>query len=343
VKFESQFGDVIMDISETGKIKVTSNIPFLKVNKEFDDMKEAKKEYEKAITKLKEILSEFERISEIKSSDTKLFNQLYKHFLNFSKILLYGPTGTGKTFTAIQVLKKMKEEKKIDDYLIFTFSSSMEDIDLLGKFIPQTDKTLKFSESLFLDFLKRNKNKNTAILFDEFNRASAKTLNILIPALDERDGKVIIENFINNEKIEIPAKNIKFIFTANFGGDYAGTFQIDEAILNRINIALFCDYQDDVETKILDSYRLNSDIKRFIKELTIFLREAQKQGLCRPFTTRDVKTTAKLLKHFRDLSDKKAIYEAILPVLYKISKYDNLGYPDEEFLNEVKKFIEGDE
>ena len=346
MKHETKFGTISIVPKENG-FKVVSDIPFKKINKFFP-----KEKYDDAVSffnslkkEVDDVINEIEKTRKtITTSKSYIFNKLLKMInSDFRKILLYGPTGTGKTFTAIEVLKKLKSENKISDFIIFTFSSGMEDIDLLGKFIPDEKKTLKFSESELLKFMKENRDKKIAVVFDEFNRANSKTLNILIPLLDGRNGQVVVNNYVNNETITLPENNVVFIFTANFGAGYSGTFQLDDAILNRVELAIFCDYQETIEDMILEE--LPKEKRDIAKKIREFFREAYKQGLCNPFTTRDLKVLVKLL--FRADMTVNSIYSELLPILHKIVKIDPQGYPDTEFLEDFKNFLkkelEGDE
>ena len=129
------------------------------------------------------------------------------------------------------------------------------------------------------------------------------------------------------------------MFTANFGGGYSGTFTLDEAILNRMEIAIFCDYQTELEDEIINSMIKDSKIRTLAKKIRDFFRDAYKQGLIHPFSTRDVKVMAKLL-NAAGSTDPAAVLEALLPLIYKIVKVDPLGYPDNEFIEEFKKFLE---
>jgi len=339
MKYENKYGVVELKALDDG-FEVVSTVPFNKASQKFGG-----KEYDKAVKFFKEVKSAVEKVIKemetVRKSVVSSKSVIHKQLNNilkkeFKRVLLYGPTGTGKTYTIIEVLKEMKDKKKLDDYLVVTFSSGMEDIDILGKFIPDSGKVIRFQPSELYEFIEKNKDKKVAVVFDEFNRANSRTLNILIPMLDGRNGEVVINNFIKGETVAIPEKNVVFLFTANFGASYSGTFSLDEAILNRIDLCIFCDYQKEVEEAIMDE--LPEDKKKLLKEIRDFFRDAFKQGIIHPFTTRDLKNAVVLIQSASMDSD--SIFKNLKPVLDKLVKVDPQGYPDEEFCNEFKQFLQ---
>ncbi len=337
MKYKTRYGTLKLEILDN-KIQVVSDFPFNKFKKEFtsSQFNEAVDFFKKKRDEIDKVVEELEKKKKEKSVESKLFNKIMNLLdRNGRKILLYGPTGTGKTYVLLNVCKKLKEEKKINDYLIFHMSSGMEDIDLLGKFIPQSDKSLKFEESQLVKYIKKAEKERIIIILDEFNRVHSKALNILIPLLDEKDGYVYLNNYIKNEIIRVPAKNVAFFLTANFGGNYVGTYKIDSAILNRVDYCLFVDYQDDVEEQIVSD--LPDDKQKFLFELRNFLRDLYKNGSIEPFSTRDFKILAREIETVELTFEK--VWDILQPIIYKIVKTDMFGFPDEETLTEIKQFV----
>jgi len=338
MKYETKYGVVELKALESG-FELVSTVPFKKYSRQFgsNEYNKAVKQFKQVKKDVEKVIKEMETVRKTVVSSKSVINKQLNSIMKkgFKKILLYGPTGTGKTYTVIEMLKELKKQKKLDDYLVVTFSSGMEDIDILGKFIPDSGKVIKFQPSELYEFMKKNKDKKVAIVFDEFNRANSRTLNILIPMLDGRNGEVVINNFIKGETVAIPENNVSFLFTANFGASYSGTFSLDEAILNRIDLCVFCDYQKEVEEAIMDE--LPKDKKKLLKEIVDFFRDAFKQGMIHPFTTRDLKNSVVLMQSVS--MDLDGVFEGLKPVLDKLVKVDPQGYPDTEFYKEFKEFL----
>jgi len=339
MKYETKYGTLEILLKENDLFEVKCDVPFMEYSKNYSSLASAKKEYSELKEELDALIEKMEAKKEKTISEELPIYKTVRNALSLSgakRILLYGPTGTGKTRTLYELAKQMKNKGEINDFLLFVCSTGMEDLDFLGKFVPKSGGELVFEESIFTKYVKRAKTEKILIILDEFNRAKAKALNILIPLLDAKDGVVRLNNFINGEIIEVPEENIMFFLTANFGGGYAGTNIIDAALLNRIDVALFVDYQAELEEKLVED--LSNEKAQFLKELVKFLRKMYQSGLIEPFSTRDL-ITAKQIIDKVNIEDKKKVYQHLLPILYKLVKYDQLGYPDEEVLTDIEKFI----
>jgi len=338
MKTTTVFGDIILDIVDKG-IEVKTDIPFLDEHKIFSksEFEEAEKLYYELVAKAKE--AEEKYLKRRESMEIGLTKEL-RQFIDqgFWKILLYGPTGTGKTHAIVSLCEKLKDDGKILDYVLFTGASGMEDVDILGKFIPTRDG-LEFSVSELVKVLEKAKHGKVAIIVDEVNRIPPKTLNIFVPLLDEKSGKIRINNFVKNEIIEIPVQNVIFFFAANFG-NYSGTYDLDSALLNRMDIVLEVDYQEELEDKIMSS--LPPDTKQTLESTVSFLRSLFKKGLIEPLSTRDVVNMVKLLT-IKNPKNRNEFYETIKPVINKIVPKTPQGYIDSDINNEIKTFITEDD
>lgn len=60
--------------------------------------------------------------------------------------------------------------------------------------------------------------------------------------LDPVTGMYEVNNFMKDEVIKIKKENVIFFCTANLGGGYSGTNDLDEALFDRFNKIAFVDY-----------------------------------------------------------------------------------------------------
>jgi len=143
---------------------VKSTVPFKRAEKSFKSVEKAKEFYQQLVAEIKEIVEEMEKErAKTLAKNSSLFSRVLKLAKQYRIILLYGPTGTGKTFTCREVCKQLIDDGVIDDFYQITMTSGMEDIDLLGKFIPDVHGNLRFLESEFLQFIRRAEKERIAI------------------------------------------------------------------------------------------------------------------------------------------------------------------------------------
>lgn len=87
---------------------------------------------------------------------------------------------------------------------------------------------------------------NYVICFDEYNRIEPDIHNTLFPLLDH-EGRTVV----HGETIAV-TKRVVFIATVNLGHQYTGTYQLDEAIINRFQLFVeVSELPPDEETKVL--------------------------------------------------------------------------------------------
>jgi MoxR-like ATPase len=165
--------------------------------------------------------------------DEELWYYLVRNVFKYKNTLLIGPTGTGKT-EIVQILsKKMRRELGIIDM------GGMQD-PVAGLIGVHRLNDQGFSEFDFADLPRLIQNPSN-ILLDELSRAPASANNILFPMTDARR---YLPAAIATSKVarQIPVhEEVCFIATANLGGEYTGTNQIDRALLDRF-IPIELDY-----------------------------------------------------------------------------------------------------
>ena len=311
-----------------------------KVYFDFEKAEEAKKLFEEMkdeiilkIMEIREILDVlFEKSTSKDTIETNLTKQLKEDFRLGDRIFLYGETGTGKTKSIITTLEEKKDMGILDDFIVIPISSGMEDVDLLARYTPTEKGNLKIVESSLSEIMRKAKKERVAVVFDEINRAPAKTLNIILKLIDNVEKTFKLNNFVTNETIEAPAKNISFYATANLGG-YAGTFRLDEALFDRFNKVKYVGYQNDLEEILVG--KLFGDAKEKVLKIRQDLRKLYRENILpSPFSTR------MLINWGNEYSIRKDLFTSALETfIYRLIDINNFGQPSEEQIKEIEKII----
>lgn len=144
-------------------------------------------------------------------------------------ILLTGPTGTGKSQTAIAVAKQLGRE------LFYMNLGATQDPRgaLIGNTHFGKDQGTFFNESAFV---KAIQTPNTVILLDEVSRAHPEAWNILMTVLDPGQRYLRLDEAVNAPTIKV-AEGVSFVGTANIGSEYTAVRVMDRALLDRFVIA----------------------------------------------------------------------------------------------------------
>lgn len=144
-------------------------------------------------------------------------------------ILLTGPTGTGKSQTAIAVAKALGRE------LFYINLGATQDPrgSLIGNTHFGKEQGTFFNESAFVRAIQT---ENTVILLDELSRAHPEAWNILMTVLDPGQRYLRLDEAVNAPTVKV-AKGVSFIGTANIGGEYTAVRVMDRALLDRFVIA----------------------------------------------------------------------------------------------------------
>ncbi len=243
-------------------------------------------------------------------------------------ILLYGPTGSGKTHTVLEVVK----EESLPPYQI-NITNGLEDIDLLQKLIPDPEngKWQRIEGELVKAFRHAQKEK-VAILLEEVSRSSKSLRNLLIKAMDKKDNAYTLHDFTSGEYITVPAENIVWIATANLGSSYGDTSELDPALMRRFSLTVFVDYDTKKELEIL---------KRIVGEATAkamvdFARKIRDNYLAGrlPYPM-DTGTLVEWAEMTAETGD--PIESAEMVFLYRIVERDSFGYPEKGQLEVIRE------
>lgn len=276
--------------------------------------------------------SEFDKFEKLKTSFTAWASGTYRLG---DRVLLYWPTGTGKTFDFLATVEQMKKDGKLDEYAICGITEGYEDMDFLAYIVP-SDKGIKYVEKDVVRLLRdAAAGKKVAILLDELNRWSKSFLNLVLKLLDAVDGKTYtLNNFIKDEQIVIPIENILFFATMNLWGKYVGTNALDEALFDRFNIVQFKGYNKDVEDDIANNFGW---FKKEAMGVISHIRDLHKEGEIRaPISTRGVKMWAEaFINSPKSRDDMWWTFSYVL--LNRLISVDDFGNPNGEEIAIIMK------
>ena len=255
------------------------------------------------------------------------------------RVMLYGPTGTGKTYDFLSSVSAMKEAGLVDDMEKITVTDWFDDLDFLAHIIP-TPQGIRYQENRIVElFREASQGKKIAILIDELNRGNKSFLNFMLSLLDPVNGNTYtFNNFINDEIIEVPMENVFFMATMNLGGKYTGTNSLDEALFDRFNIVQYKGYNADVESKMLDVFGTHKDgVKSIIDTIRLL---AQGGEIRAPISTRGIKIWAEMF--INTTQTPQDIYNTFsYCLLNRLTSVDDYGNPNQdEIVTILSKFKE---
>jgi hypothetical protein len=139
------------------------------------------------------------------------------------KVMMVGPSGYGKT----TVPKLFAQATGMNFYRMNC--ATVRDPEEWFGYREAVDGSTKFFRS---EFAKAIEAGNLVVVLDEFNRLEPWLHNTLFPLLDD-DGKTVV----HDEEFKI-GPNVIVVGTINSGYRYTGTFELDEALLNRFEFII---------------------------------------------------------------------------------------------------------
>jgi len=260
----------------------------------------------------------------IETGDTDLaeFEDAMKQCKN---VLLEGPTGSGKTSLVRKYCAKHQKP-----YRRLSLNGGITVEDLVGHYV------LKSNESPWIDgILTRAVREGWILAVDEINAASPEVLFVLNSLLD--DERILILSAKDGEVIK-PHPDFRLIATMNPSEQgYAGTNEMNEALMDRFHTIMIIDYNTRVEEKILKQMGVDSEKRASVMEFTKKIREAYaKSEIFTPWSTRSIINFAesliqgkeKLMVNRFKLSDRDTVRDLMDTFIYKTKPVD--GPKDEE-------------
>ena len=249
-------------------------------------------------------------------------------------ILLTGPTGTGKSQTAIAVAKQLGRE------LFYMNLGATQDPrgTLIGNTHFSKDQGTFFNESAFV---KAIQTPNTVILLDEVSRAHPEAWNILMTVLDPGQRYLRLDEAVNAPTITV-AEGVSFIGTANIGGEYTAVRVMDRALLDRFVIAEIPHLMPKEESMLVQQIfpAINKTAAENLAEIAASTRievRSESAKISTPISTRSVVEMAGLI------CDGFTLSECAEVAIYPLYSPDGGLQSERTFVKQlVQKFVSDD-
>ena len=249
-------------------------------------------------------------------------------------ILLTGPTGTGKSQTAIAVAKALGRE------LFYINLGATQDPrgSLIGNTHFGKEQGTFFNESAFVRAIQT---EDTVILLDELSRAHPEAWNILMTVLDPGQRYLRLDEAVNAPVVHV-AKGVSFVGTANIGGEYTAVRVMDRALLDRFVIAEIPHLEPKEESMLLKRIfpelpKIEADNLAEIAGQTRMEYRSESAKISTPISTRSVVEMAGLIM------DGFTLQECAEVAIYPLYSQDGGMQSERTFVKQlVQKFVKDD-
>lgn len=218
-------------------------------------------------------------------------------------VLLIGETGTGKT-SLVRYLSSMTNNgfRRVNH----NGGTTVEDI--VGKILVDTERGTYWIDGVLIDAMR----KGHWYLADEINAASAE-INFVYHSLLDDDRYIVLSE--NNGEIVRPHLNFKFFGAMNPTTEYAGTKEMNKALMSRFAVYKIDFPSPKTEIKILSERTgIKAELaSRMVKFAASLRSQHSKQKIDYVFSTRDLIMWAQMFRHLN-----KYIPSAEMSVLNKV-------------------------
>lgn len=225
-------------------------------------------------------------------------------------LLLEGHTGTGKTYTIMQLAKELGKELHV-----INVSGELTVDSILGQQSLQ-DGNVTWHDGVLVHAMKNG----DWVLFDEMNTALPEVLTVINGVLD--DSRSVTLPNKDNSRVEAH-KDFRFIGTQNpSGGDYAGTGRLNSALLNRM-VRVEIGFMDPM--KEVEALKTHSKLKDGTLSVLVSIADytrRDRNGFSEPISTRDLVKIVRLRDN-GGITLKDAI-TIVLKDKYEKSDYDRI-------------------
>ena len=156
-------------------------------------------------------------------------------------VLMIGETGTGKTSVVRHLASKTN-----NGFVRVNHNGGTTVEELIGRWLINANGQTEWADGILIQAMKGG----YWYLADEINAASAD-INFVFHSLLDDDGRVVLAE--KGNEVVIPHENFRFFGAMNPPGDYAGTKELNKALLSRFAVLKVDFPAPETEIKILRS------------------------------------------------------------------------------------------
>lgn len=175
-------------------------------------------------------------------------------------VLISGPTGSGKTFSA----RAFAASKGLPFYTV-ALNGAMDMATLLGAWVPDPSGSLRWQDGVLTTMVREGRG---VVLFDEINMGAERNLARFYDLWDSRREIVLYEH--HGEVLRV-APGSDFLVMAAYNPGYRGTRELSQALPNRFAFKMHFDYDTVIEAQLVPS----ASLRAVTDKLRVMAREVR--------------------------------------------------------------------